>query len=146
MRGAALMTRKIAAALLAVLFALPAFAGCGAGEEPGVSVIDWANPDERAAQFVTALVNGDYTIAAQGFDAEMLRALRVAALRRSWEAMQRRAGAFIAIEGTEQIPDDEYDIRHVVTRHEKMGVNTRVVFSAEGRVAGLFFTFVGDPG
>jgi hypothetical protein len=138
------MRKKIIPAMLAALLALAALAGCGA-KEPGVSAIDWANHDVRAVQFVTALVNGDYTIAAQGFDAAMQRALSVRALRKAWEDMVKQAGAFAAIEETERIPDDEYDIYHVLTRHEKSGVNTRVVFSADGLVAGLFFTFVPNP-
>jgi hypothetical protein len=130
---------------LAALLALFALTGCQGGTEPGISHIDWENQDERAPQFVTALVDGDYTVAAEGFDAEMQRALSVGALRRSWEGMCRQAGAFVAIEETQPVPNDEYDIYNVITRHEKSGVNTRVVFSHDGLVAGLFFTFTENP-
>jgi len=118
-------------------------AGCGtAVAEPGISRIDWDNHDARAEQFVTALANGDFTIAAEGFDADMQRALGVRALGNSWKGMLRGAGAFVAIEGIELEPHDEYDIYIVFTRHEISGINTRIVFSADGLVAGLFFTFV----
>ena len=116
-------------------------AGCGSVAEPGVSQIDWENHDVRAEQVVTALANGDFSIVAEGFDAEMQRALSVRALASSWKAMTNQAGAFISIEGTEREPHDEYDIYVVTTRHEKSGVNVRIVFSEDDQVAGLFFTF-----
>jgi len=128
--------------IVALTMGLLMLAGCGAAAaEPGVSQIDWANHDARAEQFVMALVNGDYTIASEGFDAEMQRVLSVRALGNNWKAMNNQAGAFVSIEGTELEPHDEYDIYNVVTRHEKSGVNIRIVFSADGLVAGLFFTF-----
>jgi len=133
--------RKIIPVMLAALLALSVLASCGGGEEPGISHIDWENHDARAEQLVTALANGDFSIVAQGFDAEMQRALSVRALANNWKAMTNQAGAFVSIEGTELEPHDEYDIYIVTTRHEKSGMNTRIVFSADGQVAGLFFTF-----
>ena len=123
-----------------VVFALFGF-GCSSGKEPNTSNIDWGNRDQRAEQFVAALVNGDYSIAAEGFSADMNRALGVRGLRRAWGDMIKGAGAFVSIAETQTEPHDEYDIYIVVSRHENRGVSSRVVFSEDGLIAGLFFSF-----
>jgi len=72
----------------------------------------------------------------------MNRVLGARGLRKSWESMTIEAGAFVSVVGTEKIPNDEYDIYHVVSKHENTNINTRVVFSTDGKIAGLFFSFV----
>ena len=134
---------KLAATLLALLLLTLASASCSPGAvEPGISKIDWEDPELRAEQFVTALVNGDFRVAAEGFDSAMKRALSVSALRRAWESTVTQAGSYISLERTEIIPHEEYSIYLVTTRHEIMGVSTRIVFDTDGLVAGLFFSYV----
>ena len=116
--------------------------GCSTDEEPGISQIDWGNKDVRAEQFVTALLNGDYTIAAAGFNEEMAGALSVRQLRSSWLATVRAAGTFIAITEIDFNMHEEYEIYDVLTQHENRNLNTRVVFDEDGQVARLFFSFV----
>ena len=129
--------------MAAILISLLVFTGCNNGsDEPGTSNIAWDNYDQRAEQFVMAIVNGDYSIAAAGFDSTMSRALGARGLRTSWESMIKEAGAFVSVVGTEKIPNDEYDIYHVVSKHENTNINTRIVFSSDGKIAGLFFSFV----
>ena len=111
-------------------------------EEPGISHIDWDNHDLRAERFVIALVNGDFTIAAEGFDEEMSRVLGVRGLRKAWRDTARIAGDFKSIYETELIPHDEYEIYHVVSWHANRYINTRIVFSFDGKIAGLFFSFL----
>lgn len=133
---------KIISASMAGLLLILTLAGCGGGKEPGISHIDWNNQNMRAQQFVTALTNGDYTVATAGFNAAMSQAMDARGLKQAWEDTVKTAGTFISIISTETIPHDEYDIYHVVSRHKYIGVNTRIVFSADGLVAGLFFSFV----
>ena len=129
-----------AAMLMPMLFALT---GCAADEEePGISYIDWDDHDNRSGQFVEALLNGDFSIAAEGFDEDMTRMLDVKGLRKAWRDTVRVAGEFISMEETESVENDEYDIYHVVTRHNRRDINTRIVFSHDGLIAGLFFTFI----
>ena len=131
------MLAVLAVALLVILV------GCAEEEEPGISRIDWENHDLRAEQFVRALLNGDFTIAAEGFDEDMEKALGKKGLRKGWLDTVRIAGEFISIDGTELIPNDEYEIYHVVTLHKNRAINSRIVFSHDGLIAGLFFSFVG---
>jgi len=135
---------KCIISVLSILLVLTFFTGCGDPDEPGISEIDWNDKNIRSEQFVTALVNGDYTIASSGFDATMTRSLSVRRLAKAWTDTVKVAGAFDSIVSTEEVPNDEYDIYIVLTRHENMGINTRIVFTEDNQVAGLFFTFVQD--
>jgi len=132
----------IAAAVVLLLF----FAGCSKSDnEPGISSIDWNDTDHRAEQFVTALVNGDYSIAKEGFDANMEKALGKNGLKRAWESTVKAAGTFVSIMGTKTEPNDDYEIYIVTSRHQNKGIASRVVFSKDGLIAGLFFSFVDNP-
>jgi hypothetical protein len=113
-----------------------------ASENPAAASAEPENSDTRAEQFVLALVNGDYETAAADFDDVMRRAMSAAELQKAWEDTARAAGAFDSIVGTELIPHDEYDIYEVISRHEIRGINTRVVYSKDGQIAGLFFSYV----
>ena len=76
----------------------------------------------------------------------MKKALGVRGLRKGWLDTVRIAGEFASIDGTELVPHDEYDIYHVVTVHKNRAICTRIVFSHDGLIAGLFFSFVGNEG
>jgi len=134
--------RKVLLIVLTVVLLVIFLVGCAPEEEPGISRIDWDDHDLRAEQFVKALLNGDFTIAAEGFDEDMKKALGMRGLRKGWLDTVRIAGEFISIDGTELIPNDEYEIYHVVTLHKNRAINSRIVFSHDGLIAGLFFSFV----
>jgi major membrane immunogen (membrane-anchored lipoprotein) len=122
------------------------FADCSKSvNEPGISNIDWNDKEHRAEQFVTALVNGDYSIAEEGFDANMKKALGKNGLKRAWESMVKAAGPFVSVAGTKTEPNDDYEIYIVTSRHEKSGRASRIVFSKDDLIAGLFFSFVDNP-
>jgi len=121
---------------------LPSLSGCADDEEPGISRIEWEDHDMRAGQFLNALINGDFTIAAEGFDEEMTRLLGVRGLRRAWRDTVRVAGAYTSVLDMSYMEHEGYDIYDIVTQHRNRSINTRVVFSEDGLVAGLFFTFV----
>jgi dienelactone hydrolase len=139
------LTLTVVLVMVFVISGCQVIGGSGSGgsdSEPGISQIDWDNHEERAEQFVMALVNGDYSVAAAGFDRTMRLALGTRGLKKAWEdTVIAEAGAFAAIAGTEIIPHDEYEIYEVSSRHENLGVTSRVVFSSGGLVSGLFFNF-----
>jgi len=89
-----------------------------------------------------ALLHGDFTIAAEGFDEDMTKALGVRGLRRAWLNTVRNAGVFDSFMDIEFSEYEVYEIYDVVTNHENRNVNTRVVFSDDGLIAGLFFSYV----
>ena len=132
----------LASLLLASLPLSAMLTGCKAESEPGTSKIDWSNHRECASQFVMALVAGDYTIAAEGFNDEMKEAMSVVRLRQTWEDIIAEAGAFEEIVSVNQVPNAEYDIFEIVTKHENTGLNSRLVLTDDDQVAGLFFSFV----
>ena len=147
MRKKWMVTVVVAAVSLVMVFVLVGCGGSyGSSNEPGISEIDWDNHEERAEQFVMALVNGDYSVAAAGFDEAMNRELDTGKLKKAWEdTVIKQAGAFVSIVKTEIVPHDEYEIYEVSSRHEKAGITSRVVFSSDGLVAGLYFVpFVED--
>ena len=111
-------------------------------EEPGISHIDWNNYDLRVEQFVSALLEGDFTIAAEGFNEDMKKALSVRALQKNWNDTIKIAGTFISIDKTEIVPNDDYEIYDVTSLHETRNINIRIVFSHDGLIAGLFFSFI----
>jgi len=135
-------------AVLIALFILGSVSGCelGSNTEPGTSLIEWENHDMRAEQFMTAVANGDFSIAAEGFNAEVYQGLRGAqGLRVAWRDVCGVVGSFISIEGVHYAPDDEYDVYEVITRHRSGGINTRLVFTDDGLITGIFFRTFGLP-
>ncbi|MCL2718326.1 MAG: DUF3887 domain-containing protein [Lachnospiraceae bacterium] len=130
--------KKLIATTLTFLL-LFILAGCST-EEPGISTINWDNHNERAGQFVMALENGDYTIAAENFSADMNRALGIRGLKKAWEDINKPAGEFITITGTEIEEHEEYDIYIVTSQHENKDIKSRIVFSEDGLIAGLFIS------
>ena len=140
------MKTRIIITVFCALLLLCTFPGCSSNaDEPGISLIDWNDRDGRAGQLVAALVNEDYSIAREGFDAAMKRGLSTNALKKVWGDMIADAGEFNSISGTETIPHDEYEIYEVLSQHETLGIITRIVFSSDGLVAGLFFRFADNP-
>jgi len=137
-----MVMKRVLSITLAITLLVSVLAACGNVEEPGISRIDWDDHDLRAEQFVEALLNGDFTIASEGFDEDMTRMLGANGLRRAWNSTVKQAGEFIFMEETELIDDNDYEIYHVVTRHKDRDINSRIVFSQNGKIAGLFFSFI----
>jgi len=134
--------RKYCFIIIVAALLIVAMSGCSVEEEPGISFIDWGNHDLRAEQVVTALLNGDFTRVAEGFDDDMSSAIDVRGLRKAWRDTVRIAGSFYVIDRTEISAHDGYEIYDVVSLHANRNINTRVVFSADDKIAGLFFTFI----
>ena len=134
------LTRSALVALVALLAFCSLIACSKSEKEPGSSVINWDDPDQRAEDFVLALVAGDYTIAAEKFSDEMNRALGVNGLKKAWSDVIKEAGDFVRVVEVFQIPYENYDIYNVVTEHKNLSIVTRVVFSPDGKISGLFFS------
>jgi hypothetical protein len=108
---------------------------CGAGE--GQSLDD---PLMRAATgFVDLLAAGKPAQAAAGFDDTMRKALPEQKLREIWTALQAQAGAFRRRTGVRIEAQGAYRAVFVTCEFERAVLEAKVVYDANGLIAGLFF-------
>ena len=90
-------------------------------------------------QFVELLAKEDFAGAVARFDATMKTALPEPKLRETWQAVQAQAGPFQKQLGARATKVTGYDVVLVTCQFERTALDTKVVFDAKGRVAGLFF-------
>lgn len=130
-----------------LLICLAPLAACGApqteeGQATSIgSTPTLAPPDRSAAarRFVELVEAGDLAEAASMFDATMTQALPTEQLGRLWTEVETQAGAFKEMTGTRQEQQQGYDVVFVTTAFERATLDIKVVFDAQGRIAGLFF-------
>jgi dienelactone hydrolase len=92
-----------------------------------------------AQQFVADLHAGKFDVAENSFDATMKAQLPADKLRDIWATLELQAGAFQQVLGTRTERVQQYDVVYVTTAFEKQPIDIKVVFNAQGQVAGLFF-------
>jgi len=122
------------AVMLLVIFAI----GCSDGNDSDNDGQPWEFSDQRAKEFITFLVNGDFESAVAMFDRTMSRALSESDLGDLWNEIINRAGAYIEFVEAENYEVDAHYISEVTSRHEITGVTLRVVFDQAGLIAGFF--------
>jgi dienelactone hydrolase len=107
-----------------------------------------APPNLRAApggvtsageRFVGLLAKEDFAGAVALFDDTMKAALPEPKLRETWQVLQQQAGPFQKQLGATATQVTGYDVVLVTCQFERTALDTKVVFDAKGRVAGLFF-------
>ena len=98
-----------------------------------------------AEALVDRLARGDFAAVVAGFDATMTNALPEAKLRAVWAGLLGQAGAFQRRLGSRSERSGAYEIVFVSCRFERAPLDAKVVFSADGKVAGLFFVPSGAP-
>lgn len=91
------------------------------------------------AQFVEVMAKGDFAAAGAQFDARMKSALPQEKLRDVWQTLQKQAGPFKARLQTRVEKQRGYDVVFVTCQFERATLDAKVVFDADGRIAGLFF-------
>ncbi len=89
--------------------------------------------------FVNLLVKGDFATAVTRYDDTMATALPEPKLRAAWDTVESQAGDFQRQLRARTEKDREYDVVLVTCQFEKAVLDTKVVFDANGKVAGLFF-------
>lgn len=95
--------------------------------------------EKAAGQFVALLDKGEFDKATATFDAAMLQAMPPDALKSTWEKILAQAGAFKKQSGTWREKSGNYEIVNVTCEFAKMKLDTRVVFDADEKIAGLSF-------
>lgn len=92
-----------------------------------------------AEALVDRLAQGDFAGVVAGFDATMTNALPEAKLGAVWAQLRGQAGGFQRRMGSRSERLGAYDVVFVSCRFERASLDAKVVFSGDGKVAGLFF-------
>jgi len=98
-----------------------------------------ADRTKDAAAFIGLLESSDFTKAVDTFDATMRAALPEPKLRAVWNGLIAQAGAFVKQGVTRTERTGAYDIVFVPCEFERTTLDAKVVFNADGKIAGLFF-------
>jgi hypothetical protein len=93
-----------------------------------------------ALEVVKALSSGDASAIVGEFDARMRSALPPDKALAVWRSMEAKAGAFRGIEGVFTRAERGLLVAQVMCRMDRATLLTKVVFNADGDVAGLFFS------
>jgi len=102
---------------------------------------------ETAARYFTNLLAaGNYTEAAAMFDPQMAAAFPVAKLKATWEEVTRNVGALQGIKEVRMAQEAGYRIAYVACDFARNPLDMKVVFDAQGRIAGLWFVPPGSGG
>jgi dienelactone hydrolase len=95
--------------------------------------------EHAAQQFVDLLAAGEFSKAVERFDDTMKEALPEAKLSEVWKKLNTQVGPFQKRTGVRTEKQAPYTIVFVTCRFENAVLDTKVVFGAAGRIAGLFF-------
>jgi hypothetical protein len=93
----------------------------------------------KGRELVELLANGNFAGAVAQFDDTMKTALPEPALRETWQSFEAQSGPFQKQLGVRQITSGGYDVALVTGQFARSAWDIKVVFDANGRVAGLFF-------
>jgi len=99
--------------------------------------VDWDFYNQRAEVFVSAMATADFGSAVGMFDEAMTEALSAEDLQVIWESLLVEVGAFSYIFVIENEVEQEIFACFVTSHHENSGLTLRVVFSADGLIAGF---------
>lgn len=95
--------------------------------------------DEKAAEFVTQLVEGDYSSAYASFDDEMKAALAEDELQEIWEQILTQIGDYKREVSKRKDQVEGYDRVFVKSEFETATIDIIVVFNSDKEISGLFF-------
>lgn len=93
---------------------------------------------KKATALVDALAKEDFAATVKDFDATMKKALPADKLETTWKAIVKQVGAFKKRGELRTAKEGKYDVVVVPCEFEKLTLDARVVFSAEGEVTGFF--------
>lgn len=96
-------------------------------------------PVERGEAFLRLLEKGSFDEAVKGFDATMAAALPKESLQTTWTGLMGQAGKLKTIDERRTKVDQGMTIVDLICTFEKAPLVCRVVYNAEGKVAGLWF-------
>lgn len=95
--------------------------------------------EKTARSFVELLNRGEFAKAVEGFDATMQKVLPPDELKKTWEKVVGDAGDYQKQLGSRLESRGKYKTAFVTCQFAKKKLDARVVFDADGKIAGLFF-------
>jgi len=110
--------------------------------EPVVEVtapVDEDSLTARGTAVVDHLMAGEYAPVIAQFDATMTTAMPESLLATTMTQLQQQVGAFKHHTTVQETKEAGYDVALVMCVFEKASLNAKVVYNAEGQIAGLFF-------
>ncbi|EEG78477.1 DUF3887 domain-containing protein [Dethiobacter alkaliphilus] len=128
------MLKRFAVFCLLVIFVF-VLASCGQSGESDVNEELY----EKASEFVSQLVDGDYSSAFASFDDDMKAALPQSDLQAAWEQVITQVGDYKGEVGKRTDQVDGYDRVFVNSEFEDATIDIIVVFNSEKEISGLFF-------
>jgi len=93
----------------------------------------------KATALLDHIVAGEFGPVVAEFDATMTAAMPAEMLAATMTQLGQQVGPFVERTNTREAEEAGYDVVYITTVFEKATLNTKVVYDAEGQVAGLFF-------
>jgi uncharacterized protein len=93
----------------------------------------------KATTLVDHIMAGNFGPVIAEFDATMTAAMPESLLSTTMAQLGQQVGNFKARTSTREASEAGYDVVYVTTVFEKATLNAKVVYDANGKVAGLFF-------
>ena len=99
--------------------------------------------EELAGKFVAQVAAGEFDKAVEPFDKTMKQALPAEKLRQLWEGLTKEYGPWQRAAGTRTEKIQKYTAVYVTCEFQKSKLDTKVVFSSDKKITGLFFVPAG---
>lgn len=103
------------------------------------SPVDPHASEAAARKLVEQLATGQFEKIESNYDSQMAAAMPPGSLSVTWLGLIRQVGAFQSIAETKSLRRGGYDVVTVVCKFQEATLDTKVSFSADGKIAGLFF-------
>ncbi|MBX3204230.1 MAG: alpha/beta fold hydrolase [Labilithrix sp.] len=94
--------------------------------------------ETRARTFIAELARGEWTHPKTAFDAAMSSAVPADKLEALWRALEKDAGTFREVEGTQALEEGGYRVVHATCSFERGKKTLRLVFDRDDGLAGMF--------
>lgn len=95
--------------------------------------------ETKAREFVDQLSLGRFEAAIEQFDAVMRQALPAQKLEQLWNGLRSQYGPFQQVQKTRTEKAGKFQVVLVTCQFERGKLNTKIVFSNQQKIAGLFF-------
>lgn len=109
-----------------------------------LAVAQTPGPEERARQFMDAIVRRDFATAQAMFDDKLGARLTAAALEQSWGQVQKGAGAFRRLGSARIENSPQQDVVFLTCEFEKLTLDLRLPVDRSGHIVGMNFNMHSD--